>query len=533
MTEQLALKSHLEQTHIWQTLQQQANEIRTQTLEDLFAQYPERADKMSLDIGDMFLDYSKHLLSQEILQALKTMAQNCALEQRIEDMFKGKHVNTTENRPAWHSALRQVLDKNSSELPQRIRQDIEQTHVKMADWVKAFQNGYKGGTGKNIKDIVHIGIGGSDLGPRFLLDALKGYHQSKVNIHFVANIDPEELEDCLSKCKPETTFFILASKSFSTQETLENGALAKAWLAEKINKSDLNKHFLAITANPQKAKEWGIKLSHTLPMWDWVGGRFSIWSSIALPVAIKIGMDNFKAFLEGGHEMDKHFRDAPLLENMPVLMALIGIWYNNFLNIPTTVILPYSHRLKGLPDYLQQLDMESNGKSIQKSNRAVGYNTGPILWGQAGTNGQHAFYQLLHQGTHQIPADFILVAKPTSKHAKQHQLLLAHGLAQTRALMMGQQVSDPHQCMQGNRPSSTLVLKEISPKTIGMLIALFEHKVYVQGVVWNINSFDQPGVQLGKVLANQVYGELTESKGEQLDTSTIRLLSKIKYYQSS
>jgi glucose-6-phosphate isomerase len=519
-----------DQTHSFHELKILAQSVKEMSLKQSFEQDPERANKMSINCGDLYYDYAKHLVDDNVLKHLFAMATQQNLPQKIEQLFKGAHVNTTEDRPAWHSALRQVVSQHKSELPQRVVEKIESAHQQMQYWVDALNGGFKGATGKPIKDIIHLGIGGSDLGPRFLNDALKEFHESKLKIHFVANIDPQAMLDCFEVCQPESTMFILASKSFTTQETLENAELAKNWLKTKIKTADLPHHFLGISANVANATKWGLKENHILPLWDWVGGRFSVWSSIALPVAIKIGMKNFTNFLKGGYAMDKHFREAPLSENIPVVMALLGIWYNNFLNMSTNAVLPYSHRLKYLPDYLQQLDMESNGKSTQICESPVSYNTGTILWGQAGTNGQHAFYQLLHQGTHKVPADFIVIAKALSE-PKQHNLLLAHGLAQTRALMLGQVSANQHEYMQGNRPSSTIVLKELSPKTLGMLIALYEHKVYVQGVMWNINSFDQPGVQLGKVLAKEVYEKFEGDQEVVLDSSTANLLSKISQFQ--
>ncbi len=515
----------------WQTLEGLAKVQQNIDMRELFSLDPTRAQTMSLTEQAFFLDYSKNTLTPKVLEALNELCEASQLSLAIKNLLTGQSVNTSEQRAAWHTALRQAVSGKKNELPSSILQDIEAGFDLMEQWVDKIQAGYVGATGKIIKDVIHIGIGGSDLGPRLLVDALKSYHQSGVNIHFVANIDPEEIEEYLERCCPETTLIVLASKSFSTQETLVNGALAKTWLGTKI-KHDIDKHFLAITSNSAKAIAWGVPSTNILPLWDWVGGRYSIWSSIALPAAIKIGMTNFKEFLRGGYEMDEHFSQAPFLRNMPVLMALVGIWHHNFLNYPTQAILPYSYRLKHFPDYLQQLDMESNGKQVQVNGESVSWTTGPVVWGQAGTNGQHAFYQLIHQGTHIVPTDFILIAESGSKSRAQHQLLLAHGVAQTKALKVGLQDKETYKSIPGNKPSTCLVMESLTPKTLGMLIALYEHKVYVQGVVWQINSFDQPGVELGKTLANEIFEGLNSETVLETCASTRSIMDKIKSYQT-
>ncbi|HET9843365.1 MAG TPA: glucose-6-phosphate isomerase, partial [Gammaproteobacteria bacterium] len=437
-------------------------------------------------------------------------------------------------RPALHTALRYALWGSEEEISADLRKSILSSFQTMEDWVNHLQGGYHGVTGKPICHIIHLGIGGSDLGPRLLLEALKPFYQSTLDVRFASNVDPQELLEHLEQVDPERTLFILASKSFKTQETLESAQLAKAWLQKHLKIEQVYKHFLAITANISLAQQWGISKTHILPFWDWVGGRYSIWSCVGFPVALKIGMQHFKDFLAGGYKMDQHFKAAPIQHNMPIILALLGIWNNNFLKAPTHAILPYQYALRSLPAYLQQLDMESNGKSVQHYGRGVEYTTGPILWGQVGTNGQHAFYQLLHQGTHLVPADFILVAKPSSPGCQHmHDLLIANGLAQTQALMMGQESTVLHEWIPGNKPTNTLLLKELTPQSLGMLIALYEHKVYVQGVIWNINSFDQPGVELGKKLAHTVAKNFTNLEIKEVDPSTIQLLKKIKEYQTA
>lgn len=488
---------------------------KPQSIKALFAKDPMRAQSMTLSLDSLVLDYSKNTLTPNSIKALVALAESANLSDAIADLIAGKSVNTTEGRPAWHTALRAGNNqKAQAEL------------ANMAQLIARIESGLLIG---EVTDVVHIGIGGSDLGPRLLLDALTAFHQSSIRIHFVANIDPAEINQVLAQCKPESTLFIVASKSFSTQETLENAQIAKAWLADN-NRSWAN-HFIGITANAEKAQAWGITQDKILTFWDWVGGRFSVWSTIGLPVAIKIGMDAFKAFLDGGRIMDEHFASQPLEQNMPVMLALVGFWHHTVLKYPSQVILPYAFGLRKLPDYLQQLEMESNGKAVQTDGLPVTVKTCPMLWGQAGTNGQHAFYQLLHQGTQQFCADFILVANGHTNHNKQHQLLLSHGLAQSEALLNGFEDESPFKSMPGNKPSTTIVLESLSPKTLGMLIALYEHKVYVQSVLWKINAFDQPGVELGKRLAGKINAQLSGA-AEDVCVTTSHLINILKSFQA-
>lgn len=496
------------------------------SINDLFQSEPNRAEEMSAQVDELYLDYSKNTLSKQTLKALFALCESKQLKQAIEDLVTGRPVNVTEQRPAWHTALRAALfDKNQSQEHQEIVDAFNQ----MKGLVDKIETGQILNDSR-VKDIVHLGIGGSDLGPRLLDEALKPFHASKINVHFVSNIDPLELTQVLENCSPKTTLFILASKSFSTQETLENGKLAKQWLSADIK--DPSKHFLAITANSEKAQQWGIQPTHILKIWDWVGGRFSVWSSISLPVAVKIGFDAFKSFLEGGWLMDKHFSTAPIERNIPVILALVGYWHHTILNYPSHAVLPYACGLQKLPDYLQQLEMESNGKAVQINRKPVSSTTCPILWGQAGTNGQHAFYQLLHQGTQHVSTDFILVAQGKTSHKQQHQLLLSHGIAQAKILMDGLKSEDPFKAMPGNKPSTSILLKRLSPKTLGMLIAMYEHKVFVQGVLWGINSFDQPGVELGKRLAGDINQQMNSGDIEPSCSSTKTMIEKIFEFQS-
>jgi len=496
----------------WERLASLAKAIQAHSLNDLFENDPTRVDRFSLEAGDIYLDYSKHFITEDIRAALVALAQDYRLSEAIQRLLKGEKVNQSENRAAWHTALR---------LENPPAQVLEQKE-KMAVMVEALQTGkWRGTTGKAITDVVNLGIGGSDLGPRMAVEALKTYSQSELKIHFVSNIDPLAISECLASLNPATTLFILSSKSFTTQETLINAEVAKAWLSVGLKTQNVENHFIAVTASPEKAKAWGA--AHILSFWEWVGGRYSIWSTIGLPLALQIGTAHFEEFLEGARKMDEHFATAPFAENMPILLGLIGIWYIHFWEASSIAVLPYTQALRQLPDYLQQLDMESNGKSRTFLEQPVDYKTGPIVWGQAGTNGQHAFYQLLHQGTHFVPIDFIALAKSPTDLKSQHQILLAHCFAQAQALMQGDQKTFP-----GNKPSSMLLLRELTPRSLGQLLALYEHKVFVQGIIWQINSFDQPGVELGKKLAAQVQNSLEKGDFYNVDPSTRSLVNRVR-----
>lgn len=528
------MKQALLDTQAWKQLKNLVFYIKENSLVDLFATDAHRASRFSLELEGFYLDYSKNLVTLDIMDALKALAVQTKVPQGIKELTTGAHVNSTEDRPAWHTALRQAVGTRKHELPQGHLQAIEQSLEQLEHWVNKLNQGYQGATGQTIQHVIHLGIGGSDLGPRLMMEALAPYHDSELDIRFCANLDPDELDHHLKECDPHKTMFILASKSFTTLETLSNAQWAKSWLQEHLEIQEVSQHFLAVTAQVDKALEWGVPTEQCLPIWDWVGGRYSIWSCMALPAVLKIGMKNFLDFLKGGEEMDRHFIEAPLAENMPVILALLGIWHNNFLKVQNYAVLPYSHRLSLLPSYLQQLDMESNGKATQHHGDRVDYATGPILWGQAGTNGQHAFYQLLHQGTHRIPMDFILIANSDSSQHRQHDLLLANGLAQSRAFMLGQHDTE-HMNAQipGSKASNTLLMRRLDPRMLGMLMALYEHKVFVQGVIWNINSFDQPGVELGKKIARDLTQSFEDNLRQALDPSTDKLMERIKQFQSS
>lgn len=513
---------------IWQHLQTKANAMRQQKIGDLFSQNPQHVAQYSLEVGDIYLDYSKNFVDQEVMTNLLSLAEAVDLKSAISRLMSGDSVNITENRPALHTALRRDLNKPLTLNDQNVMQNIGAQLDKMATIVdKLHTHQWLGATGKPITDVVNIGIGGSDLGPLMAVEALKHYQTSALHIHFASNIDPNVISDLLRNLNPATTLFIISSKSFSTPETLTNAKVAKNWLTEHLGQS-IENHLLAVTASPAKAEAFGVVKDHILSFEPWVGGRYSIWSTIGLPLALSIGMENFNAFLKGANVMDEHFANADFANNMPVILALMGIWYINFWQASTVAVLPYINSLQYLPDYLQQLDMESNGKQVNIQAQQVPHDTGPIVWGQVGTNGQHAFYQLLHQGTHLIPVDFIVAANSNSELRDQHQQLIANCFAQAQALMEGTTSTKfAHEHMPGNKPSNMLLLNKMTPFALGQLLALYEHKVFVQGIIWQINSFDQPGVELGKKLADRLY-QIMKSKNVdmQLDPSTQALLKK-------
>ncbi|WP_075066953.1 glucose-6-phosphate isomerase [Candidatus Berkiella aquae] len=514
---------------IWQRLQEQANNMQQQKIADLLKE-PKRVEQYSFAVGDIYLDYSKNFIDQNVMASLLALADSVELTHAIKRLIAGEKVNITEDRPALHTALRRDLNKPLLVNQQDVMQNIGAQFDKMATIVdKLHAKRWLGATGKPITDVVNIGIGGSDLGPLMAVEALKHYQQSAVKMHFASNIDPVVISDLLKELNSETTLFIISSKSFSTPETLTNAQVAKNWLIAALGQS-IENHLLAVTASPEKAQGFGVHSDNILTFEPWVGGRYSIWSTIGLPLAISIGMTHFKDFLKGASAMDEHFANAELAQNMPVILALLGIWYINFWQASTLAVLPYINTLQYLPDYLQQLDMESNGKQVTIHNQQTPYTTGPIVWGQVGTNGQHAFYQLLHQGTHFIPVDFIVAANSNSSLTEQHQQLIANCFAQAQALMQGRDDTKfAHEHMPGNKPSNILLLKKMTPFVLGQLLALYEHKVYVQGIIWQINSFDQPGVELGKKLADRLYQSIKNHQfDEQIDVSTQALIEKCR-----
>ena len=544
------------QTPSWQALSQHYQEIFPQHMRDMFAEDAHRAEKLSLKLDDFLLDYSKQRITSKTLELLLQLARETDLENWRELMFTGEKINFTENRAVLHTALR-----NRSNTPvlvdgKDVMPEVNRVLKKMREFTEQVRAGkWQGYSGKRINTVVNIGIGGSDLGPVMVCNALKAFASPDLDVHFVSNIDGTHLAQTLQVCDPETTLFIVASKTFTTQETMTNARSARTWFLQHANdRQHIAKHFVALSTNAMAVEEFGIDPVNMFEFWDWVGGRYSLWSAIGLSIALYIGMDNFEQLLAGAHEMDHHFRTAPLEKNMPVIMAMLGIWYNNFFNCETHAILPYDQGLSRFPAYLQQGDMESNGKFVNRKGERIEYSTGPIIWGEAGTNGQHAFYQLIHQGNKLIPCDFIVPIKSqyqVGEHGNEHHnILLSNILAQTKALMQGKTSKEakaeleaqgldhhqimtllPHRVFGGNRPTNTLMIDELTPKSLGKLIALYEHKIFVQGIVWNINSFDQWGVEYGKQIAQKILPQLSSKDSiSDHDGSTNRLINYFKQH---
>ncbi len=518
----------INKTQTWQALEKKQQSLSQQTISDLFATQADRVQHFSAQGAGIYLDFSKSHLDQEALSLLIELAKQAQLPQFIKAMFNGEKINNTENRAVLHTALR-----NRSNTPvyvddKDIMPAINASLEKMKGFCQQVQEQqWLGFSGKPITDIVNIGIGGSDLGPQLVVQALRHYRIKTLKCHFVANIDPTNLSEALEELNPETTLFIVASKTFTTEETLSSAKAAKQWLLNvTTDQTAIAKHFVAVSANPTKAIEFGIDENNVFAFWDWVGGRYSLWSAIGLPVALSLGFDNFIELLNGAHDLDQHFRQAPLEKNLPVLLALVGLWYRNFFNTSSHAIIPYAQSLSLLPNYLQQLDMESNGKQVTRDGEPVDYQTGPVIWGGCGTNGQHAFHQLLHQGTDLIPIDFILFKKTLTPINQQQTKLYANCLAQAEALLIGRQTEQSYRTMPGNKPSTIIATDKLTPNSLGSLIALYEHKVFVQGIIWQLNSFDQWGVELGKQLAKSLFNELTSTSSEKHDDSTITLIKR-------
>jgi len=542
--------SKLTTSAIWQTLVKHQQEIAPKHMRELFEEDPRRFDKFSLRFNDILLDYSKNRITEESMTRLLQLAREAHVEEWRDRMFSGEKINFTENRAVLHTALRNRGDKPVLVDGQDVMPNVRRVLQQMRNFTERVRSGaWKGYTGKAITDIVNIGIGGSDLGPFMACVALKPYSRADLRAHFVSNVDGAHIAMTLEKCNPETTLFVVASKTFTTQETLTNARSAREWfLAAAKDEAHIAKHFVALSTNVSEVSRFGIDTANMFEFWDWVGGRYSLWSAIGLTIALYLGMDNFEAMLQGGYEMDQHFLNTPLEKSLPVTMALIGVWYNNFFGAQTHAILPYDQRLSRFSAYFQQGDMESNGKFVDREGRRTDYSTGPIIWGEPGTNGQHAFYQLIHQGTKMVPADFLMPVETDYPLGQHHDILFSNYLAQTQALMQGKSESDarseleasgmageelerllPHKIFRGNRPTNSILFKRLDPKTLGSLIALYEHKIFVQGIIWNINSFDQWGVELGKQLASAILPELgNDSQISSHDSSTNGL---INYYK--
>ncbi|MFN3488598.1 MAG: glucose-6-phosphate isomerase [Emticicia sp.] len=539
------------QTPAFKKLKAHHRTISKKHLKELFAEDNNRFKKFSIKFNDILLDYSKNNINRRTIGYLTDLAKECDLSGAIEQMFTGEKINQTENRSVLHVALR-----NRSNTPilvdgKDVMPDINEVLEKMKTFSgKVISGAWKGYTNKSITDIVNIGIGGSDLGPVMVTEALKPYKKKNINIHFVSNVDGTHIAETLKKVNPETTLFMIASKTFTTQETMTNALSARDWfLQSAVNEEFVKKHFVAISTNQNLVEKFGIDPANMFGFWDWVGGRYSLWSAIGLSIACTIGYENFEQLLLGAHEMDNHFRTTPFEKNVPVVLALLGIWYNNFYGAESQAILPYDQYLHRFAAYFQQGDMESNGKYIDRNGNKVDYQTGPIIWGEPGTNGQHAFYQLIHQGTKLIPADFIAPAISHNPLGEHHKMLLSNFFAQTEALMNGKTRAEvdaeltgkseeekakiaPFKVFEGNRPTNSILVKKVTPKTLGSLIAMYEHKIYVQGIIWNVFSFDQWGVELGKQLANKIYPELTDSEAiESHDSSTNALINQYKKWR--
>ncbi|MFQ3788840.1 glucose-6-phosphate isomerase [Halomonas sp. A29] len=515
----------------WQALLRLRQETTDDRIRDYFSADPQRFDKMSLRVGGLFLDYSKHLVSEAVLAKLIELADHSALVQRRAQMFSGDIINVTEDRPVLHTALRNMGEAPVMVDGKDVMPEIRRSREQLRQFAEAVRSGeWKGYSGKRIRDVVNIGIGGSDLGPNMACRALLKHRHPELNFHFVSNVDGAHIQKVLARLDPASTLFIVSTKTFSTQETLLNAKTARRWFLDNAGEeADIGAHFVAASTNKKAAMAFGVREENVFEFWAWVGGRYSMWSSIGLPIALAVGFDGFMEMLQGAYEMDQHFLAAPFRENMPVLMALIGIWHINFMGAETQAIVPYDQALHQLPSFLQQLDMESNGKSVDIFGHPVDYKTGPIVWGQTGSNGQHAFFQLLHQGTRFVPIDFIASLEPEPGMEEHHFALLTNMLAQANAFMEGSQRGsrlDPYSCP-GNRPSSVLLLDELTPKNLGALIALYEHKVFVQGVIWNINSFDQWGVELGKRIAGEI-SERIDEHSQDFDASTQGLLALVR-----
>ena len=533
-------------TEAWKKLKQHYAQMATVSTKEMFANDTSRAEKFSLQWNDFLVDYSKNCINEETITLLQQLAQEVNLKEAIASYFNGENINQTENRAVLHTALRAPESATVLVDGQNVIPEIYKVKNKMKNFSNEVISGTrKGYTGKSFTDVVNIGIGGSDLGPAMVVEALQ-FYKNHLNVHFVSNVDGDHVNEIIKKINPETTLFVIASKTFTTQETLTNSETIREWFLKSAKQEDIAKHFVAVSTNIQKVTEFGINPDNIFPMWDWVGGRFSLWSAVGLSICLAVGFDNFDDLLKGANEMDEHFITAEFDKNIPVILALLSIWYNNFFGAESEALIPYTQYLQKLAPYLQQGIMESNGKSIGRDGKPVNYQTGTIIWGEPGTNSQHAFFQLIHQGTKLIPTDFIGFVQPLYGNQDHHDKLMSNFFAQTEALLNGktaaqvqaefvkQGVPDekaafllPFKVFEGNKPTNTMLIRKLTPKTLGSLVALYEHKIFVQGVIWNIFSYDQWGVELGKQLANSILEEMNSSKINSHDSSTNFLL---KYF---
>jgi glucose-6-phosphate isomerase len=532
-------------TAAWQELIKHAEETKNFDIKEAFKNNPERAKEFHIRWNDFFVDFSKNKINENTINLLQKLAKETELSKGIEAYFGGEKINKTEKREVLHTALRDFSGEKILVNGKNVMPEV----TKAKNKIKAFSNAIikgtkKGYTNKKFTDVVNIGIGGSDLGPAMVVESLM-YYKNNLNVHFVSNVDGDHVQEILKKINPETTLFVIVSKTFTTQETLTNAETIRNWFLKSATQLDVAQHFVAVSTNSKKVTEFGIAAENIFPMWDWVGGRFSLWSAVGLSISLAVGFSNFEKLLKGAYEMDMHFKNTALEENIPVTLALLSIWYNNFLNAETEVLIPYSQYLQKLAPYLQQGIMESNGKSIDRNGKPVNYQTGTVIWGEPGTNSQHAFFQLIHQGTKLIPADFIGFKKSLHGNQDHHNKLMSNFFAQTEALLQGKTEAEvieefkakgiaeeeykalvPFKVFNGNKPTTTLLIDQLTPETLGSLIALYEHKIFVQGYIWNIFSYDQWGVELGKQLASSILTEIETKSVNKHDASTIQLLNE-------
>ena len=535
------------QTQAWKKLQAHFETMKNVQMQQLFANEPARAEKMHLQWNDFLVDYSKNIISDETISLLQELANEVQLKDAITKYFDGDVINQTENRAVLHTALRAKENASVQVDGVNVMPEIYSVKNKIKNFSNEIISGQrKGFSGKPFTDVVNIGIGGSDLGPAMIVEALQ-YYKNDLNVHFVSNVDGDHVNEIIKKINPETTLFVIVSKTFTTQETLSNAETIRSWFLQSATQEDVAKHFVAVSTNIQKVTEFGINPENIFPMWDWVGGRFSLWSAVGLSISLAVGFDHFDQLLQGAHEMDEHFKNESFDKNIPVTLALLSIWYNNFFGAESEALIPYTQYLQKLAPYLQQGIMESNGKSIGRDGKQVNYQTGTIIWGEPGTNSQHAFFQLIHQGTKLIPTDFIGFKESLYGNKDHHDKLMSNFFAQTEALLMGKTEAQvqaefdkqgisgdkadfllPFKVFSGNKPTNTLLIKKLTPATLGTLVALYEHKIFVQGVIWNIFSYDQWGVELGKQLATSILNEIVDNVPQSHDGSTSFLLKKYK-----
>ena len=535
------------QTQAWKKLQAHFETMKNVQMQQLFANEPARAEKMHLQWNDFLVDYSKNIISAETISLLQELANEVQLKDAITKYFDGDVINQTENRAVLHTALRAKENASVQVDGVNVMPEIYSVKNKIKNFSNEIIAGQrKGFSGKPFTDVVNIGIGGSDLGPAMIVEALQ-YYKNDLNVHFVSNVDGDHVNEIIKKINPETTLFVIVSKTFTTQETLSNAETIRSWFLQSATQEDVAKHFVAVSTNIQKVTEFGINPENIFPMWDWVGGRFSLWSAVGLSISLAVGFDHFDQLLQGAHEMDEHFKNESFDKNIPVTLALLSIWYNNFFGAESEALIPYTQYLQKLAPYLQQGIMESNGKSIGRDGKPVNYQTGTIIWGEPGTNSQHAFFQLIHQGTKLIPTDFIGFKESLYGNKDHHDKLMSNFFAQTEALLMGKTESQvqaefdkqgisgdkadfllPFKVFSGNKPTNTLLIQKLTPATLGALVALYEHKIFVQGVIWNIFSYDQWGVELGKQLATSILNEIVDNVPQSHDGSTSFLLKKYK-----